>query len=40
MIEERIEEISNELESLSDTIKVVEQEIKSQNIPFLMVDKR
>nr|XP_046160225.1 E3 ubiquitin-protein ligase TRIM35-like [Oncorhynchus gorbuscha] len=35
LLKEKIEEMSNELTSLSNTIRTVEQEMRSQDIPFL-----
>jgi prefoldin subunit 5 len=37
LLKEKIEEMSNELTSLSNTIRTVEQEMRSQDIPFLQV---
>lgn len=37
LLKEKIEEMSNELTSLSNTIRTVEQEMRSPDIPFLQV---
>lgn len=40
IINDRITDISNELSCLANTIRTAEQEMRSQDIPFLKVTKR
>ncbi len=40
MMNEKIEDLENDITSLSNTIRIVEQEMRSQDIPFLKVDIR
>lgn len=39
MIKQRIEELNHEMASITNMINLVEQEMKSQDIQFLKVDK-
>ncbi len=40
MMNDKIEDLENDITSLSNTIRIVEQEMRSQDVPFLKVNIR